>query len=272
MTTSVNVIIVTHNSEDVIDRCISALDHQSFAIEKTIIIDSGSDDASYLDRFRNRSGFSVCYEDNIGFGAANNRGITHLTHDCRYLLFINPDTFVHEASIHKAVEVIEHVPDAAIITGMLEGYDLQGNTPTGCLDSTGIFRSWFGRWYDRGMGRKRQGNEQRPQYIPAVCGAFMFCRMSAIKSEFPELFDESLFMYKEDIELCLRLAATGWKFYYTPDIQAYHCRGWNRKRSEISRQSKLMSAENEIKMYRKHPSIYYLWAMSKYILVKYFGV
>ena len=272
MSTSVNAIIVTHNSEAVIETCISALEQQSFALEKIIIIDSGSTDASYLDRFRNRRGFSVSCEDNIGFGAANNRGITHLTHDCTYLLFINPDTFVQQTSIHKAVELLERQPDAAIITGMLEGYDLHTNAPTGRLDSTGIFRSWYGRWYDRGMGSKRQGNEQRPQYIPAVCGAFMFCRMSAIKSEFPELFDESFFMYKEDIELCLWLAATGWKFYYSPEIQAYHCRGWNRKRSEISRQSKLMSAENEIKMYRKHPSIYYLWAMSKYILVRYFKI
>ncbi len=108
--------------------------------------------------------------------------------------------------------------------------------------------------------------------IPAICGAFMFCRLSAVRSELPALFDESFFMYKEDIELCLRLSAKGWKMHYSPQVRAFHCRGWKDNRRKISRNLKLMSAENEIKMYQKHPSFYMIWARLKYILVRYLNV
>ena len=37
-----------------------------------------------------------------------------------------------------------------IITTLRElGYDIKSDQPTGKYDSTGIFRTWYGRWHDR---------------------------------------------------------------------------------------------------------------------------
>ncbi|MGH7866876.1 MAG: glycosyltransferase family 2 protein, partial [Candidatus Dormibacteraceae bacterium] len=39
------------------------------------------------------------------------------------------------------------------------------------------------------------------------------------------LFDPDFFMYGEDIDLCYRLKAGGWKIYYLPSAQALHIKG-----------------------------------------------
>ena len=268
----VGVIIVTHNSQAFLPHCLEAIDRQSVTPRQIIIVDSGSDDSSYLNEFSERKNVTLLYLSNIGFAAANNRGLDQLDPECTYVLFINPDTFPAPSAIEKSMQIMTVQPDVAILTGLLEGYDQGGRRTTGKVDSAGIFRTWYGRWYDRGHGEDIGSGYQHPGDVPAICGAFMFCRFSALESELPALFDESFFMYKEDIELCLRLSGNGWKMFYTPEIKAYHCRGWNLDRRLVPRSARIMSARNEIRVYQKHASIYMIWAWLKYLLVRLFDV
>ena len=52
MSSKLSLIVVTHNSEQVIDRCVEALDRSTVAPDQVIIVDSGSDDPSYLEDYR----------------------------------------------------------------------------------------------------------------------------------------------------------------------------------------------------------------------------
>ncbi len=266
----VSIIIVTHNSQSVLPLCLEAIDRQSVSPRQIIIVDSGSDDSVYLAGISERNDITLTTLSNIGFAAANNRGLEQVDSESAYVLFINPDTFPAPSAIEKSILIMETRPDVAILTGLLEGYDPGRLRTTGKVDSAGIFRAWYGRWFDRGHGEDIGSGYQRSGYVPAICGAFMFCRFSALKSELPVLFDESFFMYKEDIELCLRLSGKGWKMFYTPEIRAYHCRGWNLDRRLVPRNVRIMSARNEIRLYQKHPSAYMVWAWLKYVLVRYF--
>ena len=47
------------------------------------------------------------------------------------------------------------------------------------------------------------------------------------------LFDESFFMYGEDLDWCFRIKAAGWKIYYTPETQIIHYKGESTKRGEL---------------------------------------
>lgn len=268
----VSIIIVTHNSQSVLPRCLDAIGHQSVRPYQIIVVDSGSDDSSYLDEASERDVCEVRKLSNVGFAAANNKGLESLDPECDYVLFINPDTFLSSSVIEKSLKIMERLPRVAILTGLLEGYDLSRSCKTGKIDSSGIFRTWFGRWYDRGKGEDISHNYMNSVNVPAVCGALMFVRASALRPELPELFDESFFMYKEDIELSVRLSEKGWKLHYSPEIRAFHCRGWNDSRRAIPRNLRIMSARNEIKIYQKHPSVYMVWAQFKYILVRIFNV
>lgn len=271
MDQSLAVIIVTHNAQNVIELCVGALERQNVLPVQTIIVDSGSDDVSYLEPFRQKNSYHLHCRENIGFSAANNIGLGFVDDPVDYILFINPDTFLPERCIASALDIIENRPQTAILTGVLKSYDLNEGCPSGILDSTGIFRTWYGRWYDRGQGEKDGDQYAAEQQVPAVCGAFMLCRRKALESVIErrtELFDESFFMYKEDIDVSLRLRQKGWNLLYTPEVVAYHARGWAQDRKIIAYETRCLAAANEIRLTIKHRSPYLIWAVCKYLAVR----
>lgn len=265
------VIIVTHNSEPVIGRCLDGLQGQEELLEVIMVVDSGSNTPGYLDAYAGRPKVKVLKTDNIGFSRANNLGYRNCASGCESVVFLNPDTFLKEDIIHKATALLDGDRKIGCITGKLQGYDSQANKATGLLDSTGIKRSWYGRWFDRGQGKQDLGQFDRAQQVEAACGAFMVCRNSALQEAAlagRDIFDPDFFMYKEDIELCLRLRSKGWKVIYHPELEAYHCRGWHKSRKEVPYSLRLAAARSEVLLYRKHPSVYMLWAVCKYLLVR----
>ena len=263
-----SVVIVTHNSERFVDRCVASLDDQSASASRVVIVDSGSTDPAYLDHLSGKTGYEVHLKENIGFAAANNFGLSLTVASSEYICLMNPDTFLEPDTFSSALALLSSETKAGIVGGRLMGFDSDHGRPTGLLDSTGIFRSWFGRWYDRGQGETDADNFQVREEVPALCGAFMFCRTAALQEEMPMVFDESFFMYKEDIDLCLRLREKGWKLLYDPEVEAYHARGWARDRKEISYEIKCLASKNEIRLNLKHRSPYLIWALGKYLAVR----
>ena len=270
----VAVVIVTHDSGAVLPACISALKKQTRQPDRIIIVDSGSIDTLYLTSYGNDEQIDVILRDNMGFSAANNLGAATLSKSYTYLLFLNPDTFLDPDFIQKGIELFDEYDEAGVITGRMAGFDPVKMAATGLLDSTGIFRKWYGRWYDRGQGEVDDNCYNVPEFVPAICGALMLCRLEylhgAVKGS--DIFNPAFFMYKEDIELSLRLRKTGVKLLYHPELRAFHCRGWEAERSKIPFSKKILSASNELLLYRNHFSPYILWALFKYVLVRFFRV
>lgn len=272
MRAPVTAIIVTHNSQDYLELCLQALRGQSFEVSEIIVVDSGSRDREYLQFCVEEYEVLVLHEDNIGYAKGNNTGWKHRSFHNGYTLFLNPDTFLTADFLALAVELLQKNRDTAIISGKLMGFDLASRLPSKKFDSTGVFRTRYGKWYDRGQNVVDIGQYDVEEEVPALCGALMFCRNEALSSLGDGVFDEDFFLYKEDIELSLRIRKRGWKLRYHPDLLAYHCRGWLQNRKEIPFQRRLIASSNEVLLYTKHPSLYIVWALAKYLLVRLFKV
>ena len=272
MDTSIHIVIVTHNSSEVLSYCLEHLYKQNVPLTSIIIVDNGSSDISYLKNLDCRAEVKLILTENFGFARANNLGLKEIGDQSGVVLFLNPDTFLPENYILQALEVLGENRDAAIVSGKLLGFDIQENKKTGKIDSTGIYRRWYGRWYDRGKGEDDSERYDQTESIPAVCGALMVCRVEAFDRYEGEVFDSDFFLYKEDIELSLRLRRDGWELVYDPRLVAYHCRGWDKKRRVIPFALRIMAAKNEVLLYRKHPSPYMIWAVLKYLLILIFRV
>ncbi len=267
---SVHVIIVTHNSSSLLPVCLAHLNAQSQRVSTVIVVDSGSQDSRYLDNLDCLWPLIVFKNSNIGFGKANNLGFQHIHGDDGVVVFLNPDTFLPVDFLAGAVRRLEANPLAAVVSGKLLGFDFSQMKATGKIDSTGIYRRWYGRWYDRGQGQADQGQYEREESVPALCGALMVCRLLALKEDGREPFDPDFFLYKEDIELSIRLRKRGWELIYSAALPAFHCRGWNKNRQSIPYELRIIAAKNEVLLYKRHPSIYVLWALMKLFLVKMF--
>ncbi len=271
MPVPVHIVIVTHNSAGILDYCLSHLEKQTAPIKSVVVVDSGSESTGYLDRAHHLKGLKLIKTENIGFARANNLGFRQAAAADRdgLVIFLNPDTFLPSDFISQAIQVMHENPGAAVVSGKLLGFDLQAMKPTGRIDSTGVFRKWYGRWYDRGRGETDDGQYALIENLPAACGALMCCRIKSLLPFGENIFDPDFFLYKEDIELSIRLHKHGCKVIYDPRLFAYHCRGWGR-RSEIGYELRLIAARSEVLLYRKHPAPYILWAYLKLFLVKFF--
>lgn len=274
------IIIVTHNSELHIHKAMDCLKKQTHPADQIIIVDSGSKDLHYLTPYSLQPDTQVIFADkDIGFCKGNNIGMSKITPECDYVFFLNPDAFPTPKFLEEAIAFMEDPgnQDYAALTGTVLGYDITDDQPTGKYDSTGVFQKWYGKWYDRHQGMNYNPTDfPIRENVPAICGAVLFCRKKALDSVLirgNEVFDNTFFMYKEDIDLSLRLRKKGWKLALVPQLLVYHCRGWNRDRKKMPRELKLFSAKNELKLHARH-SCYVGTAYSfiKYAAVKMFDM
>lgn len=273
------VIIVTHNSHSYIDKCMDCLFKQTRLPTQIILVDSGSKDLIYLQGYAYHP-LVLFYaaRNNVGFCRGNNLGLSLVNEDIDYILFLNPDAFISPNFIENAIHYMNDPQNKEIgaMTGLLLGYDIQKDCPSGTVDSSGIFKTWYGRWYDRHQGQPYLVETgMKEEDVPALCGALIFARRKALMEILlkpNELWDNSFYMYKEDIDLSLRLGKKGWKVKFVPQLVAFHCRGWQKKRYQVPKHLRLLSAKNEIKVSLRTHSPSMIYSSIKYLCVKFFNV
>jgi GT2 family glycosyltransferase len=252
---TVGVVIVTHNSASTIGRCLADLFAGELAPDQVIIVDSGSSDATYLDDVARADPRVevIRRASNVGFCVGNNIGVAGLGHH-RYVLFLNPDAFVSNGFIRSAVDLCERDPRLGALGPKLMGADPVTFASTGRIDSTGVFQTGYGRWFDRGRGEFDVGTYDHGEAsVPALCGAALFCRSAALADVAPAgaVFDERFFMYKEDIDLSLRISRAGWRIVVDQSLVVLHVRGWTADRRGMPFWARRRSLANEWRIWRK---------------------
>jgi len=259
---STSVVIVTHNSSSYLRCCLERLHAQTSPVKTVTVVDSGSS-VHHVELTK-----TLCAQhsaefialDNVGYGVANNEGYRRSS-SSDFVLFLNPDTFLNATFIETAEPWMRSHPTCGIASGPLLGYDVASQRPTGLLDSTGIFRKWYGRWFDRDRHRPDTAIATlREEKVPAICGALMFCRtdtLEELSTAEGHVFDPGFFLYYEDIDLSLRIAGLGHELVIVPGLWAYHCRGWS-NRKQMPRFQRLAAAKSAVRLERKLHSRY-LW-------------
>jgi len=252
---TVGVVTVTYDSGATAVNAVRSLFEAAHPPDDVVIVDNASRDDSYL------SGLAgvdprvrvLRQQTNLGFCVGNNIGRRALRPH-PFVLFLNPDAFVSTDFLDRAIELLKGDPRIAAMNPKLLNADPVTCTPTGRLDSVGVFQTAYGRWYDRGRGEPDDGRYDGPVAdVPALCGAALFCRQAALDQVAPggAVFDERFFMYKEDIDLSLRLARLGWRLVLDPSVTVLHVRGWNPDRRAMPSWARRRSLVNEWRIWRK---------------------
>jgi GT2 family glycosyltransferase len=194
----------------------------------------------------------------MGFSSGNNIGVAHADKNSDYILFLNPDVFIDNKLLENIFKKMEskEFSDVGISSPVLHGFSNALFQPTLLVDSAGIKKTWYGRYYDFYQGKKVQDFEElnKSEFESLICGAFMFCRKKALikRIENSSVWDESFFMYKEDIELSLYIKSLGWRSIIFTELAAFHCRGWSKSRSNMSEFSIRESIKSDWILFRKN--------------------
>lgn len=227
---NLSIIIVNWNSAALVRQCLASL-QACCPLDDTevLVIDSGSFDGcgGMLAREFPAVRFLQC-PDNIGFARANNAAVPHTRG--RHLLFLNPDTVLHEDSPGRLSRRLAALPRAGAIGCRLLNAD--GSVQTSCIQSfptvlnQALDSEWLRRRFPRsplwGMAPLHDGSRE-PSPVAAISGACL----AVDRTAFAEVggFTDSYFMYGEDLDLCRKLHAAGWGVCFTPETSLVHLGG-----------------------------------------------
>jgi N-acetylglucosaminyl-diphospho-decaprenol L-rhamnosyltransferase len=231
------VVIVAWNVRDHLLRCLSALTSEDVRGNldlEIIVVDNASSDGTG-EALRDWPVTVIANDTNLGFGRANNVGLR--AGRGRHLLVLNPDTVPQAGSIPNLLRFAVMHRDAGIVAPRLLNPDgsvqpASFSFPTLAMAAMdlfpppeflpGRFRSWLVN--SRLNGRHpAEGRRKKPFRIDHPLGACFLIRREA----FEECggFDESIFMYSEEIDLALRYAGAGWECWQVPAARVVHLGG-----------------------------------------------
>ncbi len=233
-----SIIIVAYKSRDEIGGCLGSIPRELHGrgVEVIVVDNSAGDGAGELIREKFAAVGYIDPGRNLGFGRANNLGYRTATGEL--VLFLNPDTVVNEPALAQVTGRLLAEPDVGLISPRLELAD--GSMDLACRRSIPSLWDGFARATGLASAFPRRAifSGYNLTHLPvegayevgAINGAFMLGRKSTFDqvSEPPgsgAVFDESFFMYGDDLDLCLRVTRGGWKIIYDGSHAIVHLKG-----------------------------------------------
>lgn len=157
---------------------------------------------------------------NYGFSKANNIAINKIlsdSSDVDYVGLINSDARLSETWAENMISFVTKKRNLACAQGTTLDYYNDS-----IIDSTHIYVSRNGSAVQGGWKKYYKG-EFGPKKIFGVNAAAALVSCRFIKDQpRQKLFDESYFMYLEDVDIALRSTLSGWDNYLVPGARAWH--------------------------------------------------
>lgn len=268
-----SIIIVNYNVREHLEQALRSVERASagLAVEVFVVDNDSADGSVEMVRTHFPETHLIANERNVGFGTANNQAIREARG--RYLLILNPDTIVQEDTLVTLVRFMEAHPDAGAVGCKIlhpDGSFALESRRSFPTPRVAVFRMMG---LSRLFPKSHLFGQYNMTYLPidevaevdALSGSCMLVRHTALYYSRKEildterekgragereieagileqvslsgtgagLFDESFFMYGEDLDLCCRIQEAGWKIYYTPETQIIHYKGESTKKGEL---------------------------------------
>jgi GT2 family glycosyltransferase len=191
---------------------------------------------------------------NLGYAGGVNRALGQVR--TPFVVFVNPDAFVHHSCVDALLERAQNSPRAAAVGAGLRNPDgsLQAasrNFPSPLTHLVEAFRLYGLLRHVPGVGRRYLllSKQDRAEPVDWVVGACMLLRMEAVRDVGP--FDDGYFMYSEELDWCMRAHRKGWEIWFEPTAVATHRLGGSSRLNELP-----MMIESYRSMYRFYARYY----------------
>ncbi len=235
-----SIIIVSYNVKELLKQAVDSLLTAAKNIDfEFFIVDNASKDGTVeMVKDLYPQIYLIANQKNVGFAAANNQAM--ILANGVYVLIINPDTITQPDVLVRSVELMDNRQDlGGLGVRMLDGGGKYlPESKRGLPTLWAAFCKLSGLYYlfpkSKTFNQYYLGwvNELENSEVDVLCGAFMLLRNSSLKNI--GFFDESFFMYGEDIDLSYRLKLAGYRNYYFPEVSITHFKGQSTKKFSIN--------------------------------------
>lgn len=222
----VGVIVVNHRTPEVAARCVDSL-RSSESVDELVVVDTGGEIGAFAGKALEDRPRVIALPENRGFGAAVNSGATDLAGD--FLLVTNADIYFEPRAVDVLLSRLQARPDWALAAPLLR--DPSGAVQESSFRFPGLLQTVIDlvpapKWLRRSKLNGRYPDSwatTRDFEIDHPLGACMLVRRAAFDAVLG--FDESFFMYAEELDLCRRLRQAGWKIGHVAGAEAVHLGG-----------------------------------------------
>lgn len=203
----VSIIILNWNQLTFLKECINSLikntEYPNFEI---IIVDNGSEERGTKDYLQSLPFQVILNSHNLGYARGNNLAAKYAKGE--YLVFLNNDTLAQKNWLKPLIDIMNERQDCGVAGSKLL-------YPDGHIQHIGVAFDW--------RGNRRHIYKNYPADIPpaqevreceAVTGACFIIR----KKIFEDVggFDDRFKNGSEDIDLCLKVRAKGYRIFFCP--------------------------------------------------------
>ena len=208
-----SIIIINWNTADYLAGCLDSLANcglDGLSAEVWVIDNASTDGSADLVRSRYSWVRLEANASNLGFAAANNAVMRKA--EGRVFFLLNADMVVPPSTTAALFSRIAAAPDVG--AAACRQVDAQGNTLESC-----VFDYMDGR-IPGSVGPPQPSDDRKWIEAAWVWGSGMMVR----REVFERIggFDESFFMYYEDLEWCWRMRRAGWRVRYCDDVYVQH--------------------------------------------------
>jgi N-acetylglucosaminyl-diphospho-decaprenol L-rhamnosyltransferase len=215
---------------------------------EVVVVDNGSTDGSAEAVRQAYPGIrAITQPENQGYAHANMIGFRESKG--RHVLFLNSDTIVPPGTLPCLIDFLEKEPPIAACGpkllrpgGLTQPYAFGKDPRLTYLIARALVRLGF-------RASLHNWETVAVQPVDWISGACLLVRRSAFEQVGG--FDERIFMYFEDNDLCLRLRRAGWKIVYNPLVTITHVGGASLSRSSYRQEYYYRSLQY---FYSKHYS------------------
>jgi GT2 family glycosyltransferase len=218
-------IVLFNNSKNQLSTVVNCILNNNLNIKLYLIDNSPSDilkDVIVDERIQ-----YIHNPSNPGFGSAHNIAINKsIKSNSKYHLVLNPDIKFDSG----VLELLSSFMDQNTEIGNLmpKVYYPNGEIQYLCKLLPTPY-DWIGRRFNpfkflvekrNNFFELRYSNYNKIMDVPYLSGCFMFLRIDALRNV--GLFDENIFMYGEETDLCRRLNAKGYRTVFNPEVSIIH--------------------------------------------------
>ena len=202
---NLTIVIVTYRTDEkILTDCLNSIDPQI-----NILIVENSKNNKFKEKLENKyPNLNVVLSGrNLGYGAGNNFGLTRVK--TKFALILNPDVTLEQNFIKELDKYLDQQINFHIM-----GVNYRNETQ---WKSSGFFSE-----FDKKIKLKHEekSNHDSLEVVDWIVGYTMLINLEKFESR--KLFDENIFLYFEDFDLCRRIKSIEGKIYSSKDLLAKH--------------------------------------------------
>ena len=164
---------------------------------------------------------------NPGFGSGHNIGIKLVKFDSKYHLILNPDIYFKKGVIEQLIDFIEAdekkigvlMPKILYPNGKIQYLAKLLPTPLDFIVRRVVPIPYIKKQKNKVFELHSSGYDKIMD-VPFLSGCFLLFRTDVLQKV--KGFDEKIFMYTEDIDICRRVNKLGYRSIFYPSTCVYH--------------------------------------------------